>query len=223
MLQRDYVLRLIEEFAKRVGSVLAKKKAGDFDAAERAIADASQQLIGLPVETLLALPPEQLLSLFRSGGSLDIGKCLVAADILREHADVAELRHDENRTLRARWLALGLYLEVYGDGEPGRIPKRDRYESRVELLLGYFSEHEFPAEVDAKLIHFREAQGRYADCEDLLFALIDHGECDLVATGIALYRRLLALHDSELIKGGLPREEVKEGLATLEARNIQTS
>ena len=64
MFQRDYILRLVEQLAKTLGTVLTFRKAKRFDEAEMTIAEAAKNLVGLDVRTLHALPLEQIVALF---------------------------------------------------------------------------------------------------------------------------------------------------------------
>ena len=221
MLHRDYVLRLIEQFTKRLGAILARKRVGDVEGAEAGLVETAQQLIGMDVEARLAFPPTQLLQMFRSGGVLDLGKCLVAADILREYADIAGLLDKKTEAMRAGWLSLGLYLEVFYDGEPDRIPERRAYEARTDALLRAFEDYEMPPDMGMRVVRFLELRGRYADAEDILFVLIESDHPEAVERGVELFRRLRDVTDDGLERGGLNRAEVEETLESLEAKRAR--
>lgn len=217
MLQRDYVLRLIQQFANSLGAIVALKKARRLDEAEAAIAKVTKNLVGLELVTLRALPAQHLSDLFRSGGQLDLGKCLVAADILAEHAEVAELGSDEEEAFRSWLTALRLYLDVFSAGDPERIPDRESYGKKIQTLVSRFSDYELDPATKTRLFRFREVNGQFADAEDLLYELLDAEE-GAYQEGLAFYRRLLSKKDEELEAGNLPRSEVEEGLASLECK-----
>lgn len=218
MLHRDYVLRLIEQFTKRLGAILARKRAGDIEGAEASLAETARQLIGMDVEALLAFPPVQLLQMFRTGGILDLGKCLVAADILKEYADIAGLLDKKTEAVRAGWLSLRLYLEAFDDSDPDHIPDRRAYEARTEALLQAFEDYEMPPDMGLRVVRFFLLRGRYADAEDLLFVLVEEDHPQAVASGIELFRRLRSQTDDALERGGLTRPEVEDALRLLEAK-----
>ena len=220
MFQRDSILRLVQQFAKSLGVIATLKKARRLDEADEAIARTAKNLIGLDVDTLRALPLEHLIPLFRPGGSLDIGKSLVAGDILREQAAVASLREDDREAARSSLAALTLYLEVFGEGDPERIPERASYAAKTDELIEALGDYELGAGLRRKLFRYLEVQGRYADAEDLLFDLLESGEEPLVAEGVAFYQRLLSRKDEELEAGNLPRSEVREGLASLRSKLV---
>ena len=218
MLHRDYVLRLIEQFTKRLGAVLTRKRTGDVQGAEAVLAETARQLIGMDVDALLAFPPTELLRLFRTGGVLDLGKCLVAADILRENADIAGLLGKNSQAIRAGWLSLRLYLEAFDDGDPDRIPERRAYEARADALLRTFEGYEMPSDMGSRAVRFLELRGRYADAEDLVFVLVEAEHPDAVACGVELFRRLRDVPTDVLERGGLTRAEVEEALTVLESK-----
>jgi hypothetical protein len=112
MLKKDYLEKAIESFAQMVAFILGKTKAGDLDQAEVALQDAAERYVGLSLKALDPLSFEGLRSLLRLGGSLDIQRCLMLADL---RALEGRLRDSEGRpelALRSYSTAMRLYLEV---------------------------------------------------------------------------------------------------------------
>ena len=221
MFQRDYILRLVEQLAKTLGALVVLKKAKRFDEAELTVSEAARNLVGLDVPTLHALPLDQIVTLFSPGGSLDAGKCLVVAEILEEDADVKTLKGDEAGAYRSRIRALGLLLEVSGREGLDRMPEPARYRAKIERLTRALSENAPVPAIQKRLVLHHEREGAFSRAEDVLFELVDiagAGHDEAVASGIALYERLLTKSDEELERGGLPRDEVEEGLSELRRR-----
>jgi hypothetical protein len=112
MLKKDYLEKATESFAQMVAFILGKTKAGDLGQAEAALQDAAERDVGLSLKTLDPLSFEGLRSLLRLGGSLDIQRCLMLADLralegrLRDSEGLPEL------ALRSYSTAMLLYLEV---------------------------------------------------------------------------------------------------------------
>lgn len=216
MFQRDYILRLVEQLGKTLATVLTLKRAKSWDEAELAVAEAARDLAGLDIETLLALPVDQMTTLFSAAGSLDAGKCLVAAELLCEHGEIRDLRGDEATACLERTRALSLLLEVFAGEQPGRIPDAERYSKRIDTLVEALSDYPPVPAVQMKLVSYYERRGELANAEDVLFDLIDAGHEEVITSGIDLYQRLLTRRDEELERGGLPRAEVEDGLAQLQ-------
>lgn len=215
MLHRDYILRLVEQLSKTLGTVVSFKKAKQYDEAELALAEAAKNLVGLDVATLLALPVDHIVSLFSPGGSLDPGRCIVVAELLYEHAEIRKLKGDEETAYHARIRALCLLLEVSGRESLERIPDADRYLQRIEALTEALSSYPPVMSVQEKLVFHHERQGDFSQAEDVLFALVDAGYEDIIGPGIDFYERLLQKSNDELEKGELPRDEVQDALAQL--------
>jgi hypothetical protein len=118
-------------------------------------------------------------------------------------------------------------LAAYGDGTQAlpldAVPT-------LELVIERSAACELPAQVQRLLAGFFEINGFYSDAEDCWFEVIGEAEATetesgetgmlaaAVADGIAFYHRLLDKTDDDLADGGLPRDEVHEGLAELQAR-----
>ncbi|HSF15778.1 MAG TPA: DUF6483 family protein [Vicinamibacteria bacterium] len=220
MFQRDYILRLLEQFARALGVILSLRKAGRLEDAEADIAEASREFVGLDVVTLLALPLDQVVALLSPGGSPDPAKCLVLAELLFEKGEVSALRDDEASAYRARLRSLGLLLEVSGREGLRRIPDADRHRRRIETLLEALSSYGPVVEIQKRLVRHHEQEGDFAAAEDTVFELLDSGQTDIVPEAIGLYERLLGRSDEELERGRLPRDEVEESLARLRPRGI---
>ena len=218
MLQRDYVLRLIEQFAKALGSILTLKKARQFDEAQESLSRAARSLVGMDVETLLALPLDQISSFLSSGGTMDRGRCLVIAEVLFEDGDLSQLRSDPIRAHASRLRALGLLFELFGRERRDEIPEADRYLGLMARLDAELNAYEPVPDVEIRRLRYLAREGEYARAEDLLFELIDAGDGAAVTTGIELYEAWLKRSDAELAGGGLPRAEVEEGLSQLRLR-----
>lgn len=69
------------------------------------------------------------------------------------------------------------------------------------------------------LVAFCERSGDFAGAEDAIFKVLKlvGPQPEVLARGRQLYRELLKKDDAELIAGNLPRDEVEESLAELEA------
>src|SRR5680860_1046916 len=72
--ERDYILRMVREFATFLARIVRSKNGGQ---EERTIADldqAARTFVGLGLDVLEALPVEQLTMMLSIGGSLDVNR-----------------------------------------------------------------------------------------------------------------------------------------------------
>jgi hypothetical protein len=220
MLRTDYILRMVEQFQKVMALIVRARDAGDTAAAEHLLDQASREHLGLSFDIVESQPVAQLEQLFSAEGELDVGKCIVAGELL---VQVAVLAQDRGEAAQAEAMRLrGLELLVAGYRV---LPDRERtlYARKIVDLLGRLREHPFTPQELLRHVRVHEAAGRYDRAEDLLFALVDDDVDGALALGLQLYGELLRRKDADLEQGGLPRDEVLQGQAELQARRDRSS
>ena len=225
MMQRDYILRLIEQLGQVWAILYTLVTKGQFAEALLVIDQALQRLVGFSLAEAEALSADDLIALLRLGssrleGSIIADQLTVLASLLREAADVYAVQGDPDRADNQRLKALHIFLAALtGKGSPSS----PQVAEAVEPLLEQLSEYELPARVKDLLWQHFERVGQFAKAEDWLFELLedDQAEPDTILRGIAFFERLLERSDAELLQGDLPREEVLAGLAHIQAMHEQ--
>jgi len=215
MYQRDYLMRQIEQAARAVAVILKKALGGHPGEALGMFDEAYQPLLGISSRVISTLTDEQLVSLLTSGSSPDLRRVASVLEVVKAEADVHAMRGDEKAaaTRYRRALSLAGYLASRSDRLLDGKLATELVERADELSL--------PDEQRLGLARVLEALGRYADAEDQLFEAIDaEPNAGRIDAGILFYQRLLAKEDGELEAGGLPRDEVKAGLAELLRRQL---
>lgn len=216
MYQRDYLMRQIEQAARALGAIMKKAMGGDPDQALVMFDQAYQPLLGVSQRVVSTLTDEQLISLLTSGSMPDLRRVASVLEVVKSEADVHTQAGNQQAaaTRYRRALSLAGYLasrsnEVLDAGLAGDV---------VERTGGMA----LSASQRLDLARVLESLGRYADAEDALFEAIEDlpEDAGLVDAGIVFYQRLLALKDADLETGGLPRDEVKSGLAELLRRQV---
>lgn len=221
MMQRDYILRLIEQLGQVWAILYTLVSKGQIAEALLVIDQALQRLVGFSLAEAEALSADDLIALIRLSGSrleesIVADQLTVLASLLREAADAYAIQGDPDRADNQRLKALHLFLAALtGNGSPSS----PQVAEAVEPLLEQLSEYELPARVKDLLWQHFERVGQFAKAEDWLFELLedDQAEPDTVERGIAFFERLLERSDAELVQGDLPRDEVLAGLAQLQA------
>jgi Family of unknown function (DUF6483) len=227
MLQRDWLMRQIEQAARILAAIIAKVTTGQTIDVLGMFDQAYRPLLGVGSTALPFLSDEQLLDMLRPGGSPDHRRWPVLAQLLAVEADVHERRGARVEAL-ARWRRAMLLLNELG-GEPQREP------ALAADVARRLRDYRLRPATRVQVARLYESAGRYADAEDTLFEGLDDAADDaadanpapdavatdeLVDASIAFYRRLLAFDDEALAAGGLPRDEVLEALAELLARPV---
>jgi hypothetical protein len=221
MLRRDYILRLVEEFAEALARIRALKKERAFGEASILTESEFRRITGIDLEALLKLSETELLARLIETEPLHAvrEKTFFLTTLLKEAGDIAtaEDRMEEGRACYLKGLHLLLGSLARGDAfeQPEFVPKVDLF---VEALDG-----EVPAQTSVLLMEHYERTGQFGKAEDALFAILDGEVNDEMALnfGIAFYERLLGRADTQLDEGNLPRAEVESGLEELRARRLK--
>lgn len=219
MIRRDYIVRMIEEFAQALARIRALKKDRNLAEATLLTEEEFKRITGLDSALLLKLSETELLARLIQSDSMHAvrEKMFFLTTLLKETGDIAaaEGREEESRACYLKGLHLLLDSLARGDGfeQPEFVPK-------VDLFVGALGE--VPLATSALLMEHYERTGQYAKAEDALFAILDADPENAVALefGISFYERLLGQVDSRLADGNLPREEVETGLGELRQRTV---
>jgi tetratricopeptide (TPR) repeat protein len=217
MIRRDYILRLIEEFAEALARIRALKKDKQLNEASSLTESEFKRITGLDSESVLKLSETELLARLIQSEPLHAvrEKMYFLTTLLKETGDIAaaEGRAEESRACYLKGLHLLLDSLARGDAfeQPESVPK-------VELFVGELDE--LPVHTNVLLMEHYERIGQFGKAEDCLFAVLEADPKNVAALefGISFYQRLLGQSDVRLAEGNLPREEVEAGLAELSAR-----
>ncbi|MBK6317073.1 MAG: hypothetical protein IPF53_23025 [Blastocatellia bacterium] len=209
MIHNDYILRMISQLAKVLAHIVQLREKGRDDDALREIDQSMQKLCGLNSQLVNSLSESSLIAAIRGGASLDVGKCLVLAGLLKEEGDLMADRDLEDDAAARYLKSLALYLEAMHDDARLHLPS---YVERVQEVAGSLEEFVMPLDIRTRLMSYYELSGAFGAAEDVLFDMLEDEEDDAPALGADFYGRMLELTDDELDSGDLPRDEVLEGL-----------
>lgn len=209
MIQQDYILRLVEQMTRVLAQVLFFKGAKQVDDAKDLL-DEVGKLLGLADRhALIHQPPSALLALSTHGGRLHGDFLNTLADLLVEAGLLAP--QDSTEQHRAFTNALHLYLMFPADPE---APLPMDLNQKIDFTLARLGDQGLPATVYPLLHAHFERRGAFAKAEDYLYHWAALAPVQARQAGAGYYERLLALPDTLLTAGRLPRAEVLEGQAT---------
>ena len=217
MIRRDYIVRMIQEFAEALARIRALKNGEQLGEASLLTETEFKRITGLDSESVLKLSETELLARLIQSEPLHAvrEKMFFLTTLLKETGDLAaaEGRADESRACYLKGLHLLLDSLARGDGfeQPEFVPK-------VELFVGALDE--LPVHTNVLLMEHYERIGQFGKAEDCLFAIIeaDPKNQAVLEFGISFYERLLGHSDVRLMDGNLPRAEVEAGLVELRVR-----
>ncbi len=215
MIQRDYILRMIEQFFAIVRAILRYRETQQHERALETIRQAYKAFLGCDEEFIDSHSADNLISMMNDG-ILQPEQLVMAAKLLAEQGRVLASLEEEQEAERLRRKSLALYLEVYlGPG----APSMEEYFSEIEDLAETLQATGIALDLAARLPFYFEKRGRYAAAEDALFRAAEaaHSKHRIFDAGLAMYDRLASLPAEDLDAGELPLAEVEEGRKAFEA------
>ena len=132
MIQRDFVLRQIQQLVQVLTRVLKLKHEGQGEEVFSVIDTAFQETLGLGVKDLATLPAADLLSLCSENGTLHAQKALVVAELIE--ATFEEEAIGETGMAGRMQAALSLYEALIASGEAVPFDIYDRIAHLKEVL-----------------------------------------------------------------------------------------
>jgi hypothetical protein len=214
MINKDYILRLAEQFGRTVAILLGLRKYNRYEEALITIDDLFLKYLGLTSRLINSLSEEMLLQTFSPMGTLNTHACLWAAVLLKAEGDVYE--DQENHTESYYRYLKALYLLLAALLHDPTVADID-LSINVDELLRQLDDYELLQPVKQQLFAYYEHIGYYAKAEDTLFDLLEINRHDpgLIEHGEAFYQRLLLKSNADLAAGNFSREEVEEGIEQL--------
>jgi hypothetical protein len=219
MIRNDYILRMIEEFARIVSRIVSLRRAGSWQPAAHAVDDQCRELTGVSAAQAVELSETELLARVLKGDGAHAlrEKILFLVSLLKEAGDIrtGEARVAEAQTCYLK--ALHLLLHVLAQKDLHDLPD---FVPSIEMLLDPLRESRLPMSTCVLLMQHYERTGEFARAEDALFAMLEEEPAadDLLRHGEEFYRRLLAFSDDTLRRGNLPRAEITSSLEELRRR-----
>jgi len=216
MIQRDYVLRLIEQFFILLRRILNHEQEQQYEQALGLIRRAYKTFLAADADFIDSQSADDLIATMRSG-LLGPEQIAMAAKLLTEEAKIREGLEEDDEALDRRRKALRLYLEVFCG--PG-APRLEGFLGDIEQLADSLAKPGIPIASARLLPLYWEKVDRFDRAEDALYAVADAAgpEDPAWSIGRELYARLAALTDEQLDQGGLPRDEVESGAEEWERR-----
>ncbi len=109
-MQKDYILRIIEQFVQAIVSIIDLRKAGKSEEALEKIMKASQNYLGEDISFFLQFTPDSIVEYFKGNSKhLDAENCIICADLIHELALIC----DDNKNFQEGHYLKSLCLNLY--------------------------------------------------------------------------------------------------------------
>ncbi|MGG3283634.1 DUF6483 family protein [Paenibacillus solani] len=214
MFRRDYLVRLIEDMTQMIAKVFSLKQERKHTEALWELDELFKRQFRLNSELLRSLSAADIEQLFRNHGYLEADKLQTATRLLEEEASLLlELEREEE--------AIMLYIKVFQlylkSALQGADMKLIGLEERIGMVKEQLKSYALPETAQRDYYAYAEQQGIYAEAENMLYQLLDNGYMEY-DEATSFYERLLLKLPEDLARGGLPLEEVHEGIDDLNRR-----
>ena len=137
---RDYVMRLVEQVAAMLASVVAKRAAGQHGEARQELDALCQQHVGLTLDFVRRTSPEGVADALAAAGALRHSRAVLLSDLLTHDADLSD---DAGRAAEATVARLHAFclladsMEMLSREEQATYrPKLDRLAESLGALSG---------------------------------------------------------------------------------------
>ena len=118
MIRRDYLMRLIEQFAEALSRILKLKKGKNYKKALSAIDQTYNELFGFNSLLINSYETEDLISIISIDGLPDVNKCLIIATLLKEEGEVYEAQNQLDISRKRYLKSLDIFLRGFlSEGE----------------------------------------------------------------------------------------------------------
>jgi hypothetical protein len=222
MIQRDYIMRMIEQFGQFVTALVHLRETGKLEEARAVIDQAMIGLVGTDLRSASEQPVERLIATVRfatrmyATTSASAQQLNLLGRLLREAAQVLDLQNDDETATKVRFQAMEVHSTVLLVDDPASSESA----AALDALVTDLQDYEFPSPLKRRLWTIHAARGEYARAEDWLFDILDEqpASADLLAEAIGFYEQLAAMDEDVLQAGGISRDEARISLAELRQR-----
>ncbi len=205
-------MRLLDQLAQALARVLSLRENEARGQALDFLNRESERLIGIDGAMLEILSPDAI-----QKATASVEKSFVAARILEEISLISEEEGDRHRATAAAVKAFWLYAAA---AQSDASAADNTFRERIAGFGDACAERGLDADDLRSLMAGYEMLGEFGRAEDALFALVEvaGNADDVLPVGRGFYARLAEHEDAELEKGGLPRNELQDGVDGFLAR-----
>lgn len=206
MVRKDYLLRVIEQFAAFLEKILFHKQVGDYAGAEQQIDETVKTLLGVDPASLFIMSVDTILNELIGKSGFDMDICLVVAELYNQKADVATAGNSGSLNIDFLEKSFLLYAEAIRHGADNLA-----YRDRILAIIAALRRHDIAETTKTKFFWYYELCGLFGKAEDVLYDLVETSHEGIRRIGLEFYKRLNDREDILLALGNLPRNEVQEG------------
>lgn len=211
MFQRDFFMRMIEQMGEAAGVIMGLRQKRENEEALQYIDDLLDKQFRMNGKLIRQLSDADLVKMMTTNGIVETANLSAVALLIKEEASILGEQGETDQSYKLRLKAFHLFMRLALLDAPAmlRTPSEEAADLAEEL-----DEYELPSATKLLMWEWYEGDKRYDEAENTLHELLEDG---VVPKDEAeeFYRRLLLLPEESLEAGGLPRDEVVDGLERL--------
>jgi len=209
MLEKDYLMRMIQQLTIVLAKILFNKDISNYDLALEEIDDAFKSLLGWDTDFTTSLSSLELFEKLELIDGKQWEKCLVAAELINQEAQVYSLKRGFSPMIIDLYKkAFLFYLQVV---ENAKNYDTETCFGNLEYIANILVEEELSAVFKYSLSTYFELSGQFDRAENIYYELLEEKEQGIREKIKEFYTRLLTRADAELEAGNLPRTEIEDG------------
>jgi len=153
-MQKDYIMRIVEQFVQVILSIMRRRKAEDYKEARELVRTTGRYLLRIDIDLLLLYDPDQILDHFKDfSNRLETEKCVLSADLFHELALIEEAEKQPTAALRLKMLCLHLYTTALPKEQQFQKPE---YFEKVAALIEELKEQPLSEKAQLSLRSYEE-------------------------------------------------------------------
>lgn len=201
-------MRMIEQMSEVAGQVMGLRQQRKQEEALLVIDELLDRKFRMNGKVIRQLSDADLVRIMTLHGVVETANLHAIALLIKEESEILiELgRTDQVFPLQLKAFHLFMRLSLLDAPAMLRTPSEEAAEMAAKLDV-----YELPEATKLLMYEWHEGDGRYDQAENVLHELLEDGVL-IQEDAVDFYRRLLLLPDESLIAGGLPRDEVVQGL-----------
>ena len=214
-MQRDYLLRMIEQFGVFVAALRHSRESQAWEVFDADLEEGYGRFAGVSPSLVHAIAEDDLVTMLRARGGIDLDRWWGLAELLREEGLALEARGLPSQGAFLK--SLRIYLEVLDEAE--ELPRQLRV-TDLEDVIERVGDLQLTDASRAMLTTYFLSLRRFDRAENLVLTSLETEPLDeaLMRQAERFYADLACYGDDELAAGGLSREEVELGLASVRDR-----
>lgn len=151
MLEKDYIMRMVQQLAKFLARVLLFKETKNYKETADEINNAAVTLVGFDMKIISSLSLKSLKELLNVGNSFQYEKAIIIAKLLKEEGELIEEENGINSAINSYEKSLNLFLDIFLT-----VNIKLEYFEDIGFLIAKLKDADLPVNLKEKISKYYE-------------------------------------------------------------------